>query len=213
MALPYGAKPIRFIVAMPDADLNIMARCFSSKCGKERLAKDCIIKPRCVVRCPECGDPMTLPDEPVISMASDDDGIPTMRNPSFPVLEEESVAFDEVAWNQTTERLSDKAILLHGQPMARDETGKYFPVPSDKDPRCVGALQGDVCLTTPDDPGELVDVAAWVKLKRELTLAMPTIPHPGGRLVKVVAHYEDGSTQTIGGDVVTNAVIRAGGGR
>ena len=40
---------------------------------------------------------------------------------------------------------------------------------------------------------------------------MPTIPHPGGRLIKIVAHYADGSTQTIDGEVVTAAVRKAQG--
>jgi len=44
-----------------------------------------------------------------------------------------------------------------------------------------------------------------------LLKAMPVIPHPGGRLVKVVAHYEDESTQTIDGDVVIRAVEKARG--
>lgn len=40
--------------------------------------------------------------------------------------------------------------------------------------------------------------------------AMPTVPHPGGRLVIVVAHYEDGSTHTIDGEVVTAALNATG---
>ncbi|GEM_PF-6872475 len=36
--------------------------------------------------------------------------------------------------------------------------------------------------------------------------AMPTVSHPGGKLVKVVGHYEDGTTQTIDGEIVTAAV-------
>lgn len=61
----------------------------------------------------------------------------------------------------------------------------------------------------------LADAAANRELHRralcfdELVAAMPTIGHPGGRLVKVVAHYESGATQTINGDVVTAAVSRA----
>jgi hypothetical protein len=46
----------------------------------------------------------------------------------------------------------------------------------------------------------------------DLLAALPTVPHPGGRLVKVVAHYEDGSTQTIDGFVIEAAVARATGG-
>lgn len=46
----------------------------------------------------------------------------------------------------------------------------------------------------------------------ELLEAMPTFPHPGGKLEKVVAHYSDGSTQTIHGEVVTAAVLKAKGG-
>jgi len=44
-----------------------------------------------------------------------------------------------------------------------------------------------------------------------LEAAMPMVPHPGGRLVKVVAHYEDGSKQTIDGEVVTAAIAKAKG--
>jgi hypothetical protein len=46
----------------------------------------------------------------------------------------------------------------------------------------------------------------------ELLAAMPTVPHPGGRLLKVVAHYESGATQTIEGEVVTAAISKAKGG-
>lgn len=38
-------------------------------------------------------------------------------------------------------------------------------------------------------------------------LAMPSVPHPGGRLERVVAHYQDGSKQTIDGDVIIRALI------
>ena len=47
----------------------------------------------------------------------------------------------------------------------------------------------------------------------DLLAAMPTINHPGGRLVKVVAHYESGATQTIDGEVVTAAIAKAEGTR
>lgn len=43
----------------------------------------------------------------------------------------------------------------------------------------------------------------------DLVAAMPTVPHPGGRLIKVVAHYEDGSTQTIDGEVILAALQKA----
>lgn len=45
----------------------------------------------------------------------------------------------------------------------------------------------------------------------DLLAVMPTIGHPGGRLLKVVAHYESGATQTIDGDVVTAAIAKAEG--
>jgi hypothetical protein len=46
-------------------------------------------------------------------------------------------------------------------------------------------------------------------LMLKLLATMPTVPHPGGRLMKLVAHYEDGSTQTIDGDIVTAALAQA----
>lgn len=46
----------------------------------------------------------------------------------------------------------------------------------------------------------------------ELLAAMPTIGHPAGALLKLVAHYADGTTQTISGDVVTDAIAKATGG-
>ena len=45
----------------------------------------------------------------------------------------------------------------------------------------------------------------------ELLKALPTVPHPGGRLVKVVGHYEDGSKQTVDGDVVLRAIASVEG--
>lgn len=42
-----------------------------------------------------------------------------------------------------------------------------------------------------------------------LLAAMPTMRHPGGRLVKIVAHYESGATQTIDGEIVTAAIAKA----
>jgi len=45
----------------------------------------------------------------------------------------------------------------------------------------------------------------------ELLAAMPTVPHPGGKLLKVVAHYEDGSTQTIDGEVIEAVIAKATG--
>lgn len=46
----------------------------------------------------------------------------------------------------------------------------------------------------------------------DLLAALPTVPHPGGRLVKVVAHYESGATQTIDGEVILAAIAKARGG-
>lgn len=51
--------------------------------------------------------------------------------------------------------------------------------------------------------------SAWMLVKAQrdrLADAMPSVPHPGGVLVEVVAHYEDGSTQTIAGEIVMNAI-------
>lgn len=63
----------------------------------------------------------------------------------------------------------------------------------------------------PTMPGRLMEImdVGIGKLREavgDLCEAQPTTPHPGGRLVKVVAHYEDGSTQTIDGEVILNAL-------
>lgn len=53
--------------------------------------------------------------------------------------------------------------------------------------------------------------AALIAAAPDLLAAMPTLPHPGGKLIKVVAYYEDGTTQTIDGEVITAAVEKARG--
>ena len=64
--------------------------------------------------------------------------------------------------------------------------------------------------------GDLTDeivqaVVELVEQRDALLTAMPTLPHPGGELIKVVAHYEDGSTQTIDGKVISAAIAKARG--
>lgn len=49
--------------------------------------------------------------------------------------------------------------------------------------------------------------AAWPTL----LAALPTVPHPGGPLNLVVAHYKDGSKQMISGAVVEAATATAKG--
>lgn len=61
------------------------------------------------------------------------------------------------------------------------------------------------------DVAKAVEIVERASAAPDLYAAMPTIGHPGGKLVKMVAHYEDGSTQTIDGDVVTRAVRKAEG--
>ena len=53
--------------------------------------------------------------------------------------------------------------------------------------------------------------AALIAAAPDLLAAMPTLHHPAGKLLKVVAHYEDGTTQTIDGEVIQRAVSKATG--
>ncbi len=54
--------------------------------------------------------------------------------------------------------------------------------------------------------------ARLIAASPDLLAAMPTVNHPGGRLLKVIAIYADGSTQTIDGEVIERAVAKATGG-
>lgn len=56
-----------------------------------------------------------------------------------------------------------------------------------------------------------VDQSDQVDTISDLLAAMPSMPHPGGKLIEVVARYEDGSKQTINGHVMSSAIAKARG--
>lgn len=94
------------------------------------------------------------------------------------------------------------------------------PLDPDDDTRWTVCTAGEMhyCIATIENgqPGDTLETekqrAHLFAAAPDLLAAMPTIGHPGGRLVKVVAHYESGATQTISGDIVEAAIAKAKGG-
>lgn len=61
----------------------------------------------------------------------------------------------------------------------------------------------------PDEAFLIAHAPRLLKALKKLLEAQPSVPHSGGTLQRVVAHYADGSTQTIEGAILFTALKAA----